>query len=140
MSLLYTSLEALRLHEYYNRLVEHGFDTWQSLAGIHEAEMASLGIKLGHRRKLQRELASMQGYPAREPLFPATHQTMQQCSQPEDAKTNATRSKCCRMCPPDPHPCRQSTTVFPSTTEVSTPIKSPNSGLIAYTKLNKILQ
>ncbi|KUJ10831.1 uncharacterized protein LY89DRAFT_739817 [Mollisia scopiformis] len=66
---LQATLEDLGLQEYLSRLVEHGFDTWDSLAGITETDMAALGIKLGHRRRLQRENARRLGYPANEPLF-----------------------------------------------------------------------
>ena len=55
-------LEDLALQEYFNDLVEHGFDTWHNLIHIQETDMATIGIKLGHRRKLQREIARRQGH------------------------------------------------------------------------------
>ena len=63
------SLSHLGLGEYFETLVSHGFDTWDSLAGISEETMAELGIRLGHRRKLQREIASYQGQPRTQPLY-----------------------------------------------------------------------
>jgi hypothetical protein len=57
------TLGRLGLQEYYQRLVEYGIDTWDHLIVISETDMATLGIKLGHRRKLQREIASCLGYP-----------------------------------------------------------------------------
>jgi hypothetical protein len=69
MSELQATLEDLGLYEYQNRLVRHGFDTRDKLANIKETDMAALGIKLGHRRRLQRENARWLGHPAKEPLF-----------------------------------------------------------------------
>jgi hypothetical protein len=62
------TLGRLGLQEYYQRLVEYGIDTWDHLVVISETDMATLGIKLGHRRKLQREIASSLGYPPQRPL------------------------------------------------------------------------
>ena len=55
-------LSDLGLQEYFNKLVEQGFDTWDNLIGIQETDMAILRIKLGHRRKLQREIARRHGH------------------------------------------------------------------------------
>jgi hypothetical protein len=68
MSELQATLEDLSLHEYQYRLVRHGFDTWDNLAGIKETDIAALGIKLGHRRRLQQENSRRLGHPAKEPL------------------------------------------------------------------------
>lgn len=64
------SLSHLGLGEYFETLVSHGFDTWDSLTDIGEETMAELGVRLGHRRKLQREIASYRGQPRTQPLFP----------------------------------------------------------------------
>ena len=63
------SLSHLGLGEYFEVLVSHGFDTWDNLTDISEETMAELGVRLGHRRKLQREIASYQGQPRTQPLF-----------------------------------------------------------------------
>ncbi|RFU26649.1 hypothetical protein B7463_g9707, partial [Scytalidium lignicola] len=77
ISQLQATLEDLGLQEYHSHLVEHGFDTWDNLAHITEADMATLGFKLGHRRKLQREVAGRAGYPAAEPLSGVSAPTSQ---------------------------------------------------------------
>jgi hypothetical protein len=90
MSELQATLEELRLQEYLSRLVEHGFDTWDKLAGITEMDMATLGIKLGHRRRLQRETARRLGHPANEPLFDlpaAAPQITGQCTRHNEPRT-----------------------------------------------------
>jgi len=45
-----------------------GFWTWESLREITEQELESLDVKLGHRRKLQRRIATERGIPAHVPL------------------------------------------------------------------------
>jgi hypothetical protein len=37
--------------------VNHGFHSWDTLLNIQEEDMEALNFKLGHRRKLQREIA-----------------------------------------------------------------------------------
>ena len=74
MSELQATFEKLRVQENLSSLIEHGFDTWENLKGITETDLEILGIKLGHRRRFQREIARRMGHPANEPLFslPAT--------------------------------------------------------------------
>jgi hypothetical protein len=86
MSELQATLEDLGLHEYQYCLVKHGFDTWDNLAGIKETDMAALGIKLGHRRRLQRENARRLGHPGKEPL-----------SNPQARAQNTTEDRITRM-------------------------------------------
>jgi hypothetical protein len=69
LSHLDLSLSHLGLGEYFEVLVSHGFDTWDSLTDISEETMAELGVRIGHRRKLQREIASYRGQPRTQPLF-----------------------------------------------------------------------
>jgi hypothetical protein len=66
---LQIALEELGLHEYESRLFEHGIDTWNNLANINETDIETLGIKLGHRRRIQRENARRLGHSASEPLL-----------------------------------------------------------------------
>jgi hypothetical protein len=63
------SLDHLGLGEYFEAFVSHGFDTWDNLTDISEETMAELGVRLGHRRKLQREIASYRGQPRTQALF-----------------------------------------------------------------------
>ena len=95
MSELQATFEDLCLQEYLSPLVEHGYDTWDCLTGITETDMATLGIKLGHRRRLQREIARRLGHPANEPLFAlpaATPRTREQYSR-ADVITSLGRPK-----------------------------------------------
>ncbi|KAH8553951.1 hypothetical protein BGW37DRAFT_482884 [Umbelopsis sp. PMI_123] len=56
------------LNQYYERFAEEGFDQLKSLYDITEADLSALNVKRGHRRLLQREIASRKGIPANQPL------------------------------------------------------------------------
>lgn len=107
MSELQATLEDLGLQEYLSRLVEHGFDTWDNLTGITETDMATLGIRLGHRRRLQRENARRLGHPANKPLFdlPAVTPQMKEQYTREDGipYSGHTKRRCRRPSLRDPH-------------------------------------
>jgi hypothetical protein len=51
------SLGELGLEQYLTRFLQAGFNTWETLADISEDDLAALNVRLGHRRKLQREIA-----------------------------------------------------------------------------------
>jgi len=50
-------LQSLALNEYLGPLVAYGICSWNSLLDIQEDDFEALKFKLGHRRKLQREIA-----------------------------------------------------------------------------------
>ncbi|KAI9693530.1 MAG: hypothetical protein M1820_009182 [Bogoriella megaspora] len=56
------SLEAVLAHlnlaQYFEILVDNGFDSWEIVQDITEDDLAELGFKLGHRRALQRAIAN----------------------------------------------------------------------------------
>lgn len=54
---LCSALQSLSLDQYTEVLVAHGFTSWDQLLEIQENELEALKFKLGHRRKLQREIA-----------------------------------------------------------------------------------
>ncbi|KAL6868465.1 hypothetical protein J3F83DRAFT_696015 [Trichoderma novae-zelandiae] len=51
----------LGISQYLDAFVEHGFDTWDTILDIQESDFDALGVKLGHRRKLQRRIANARG-------------------------------------------------------------------------------
>ncbi|KAF5870447.1 putative hmg box protein [Botrytis fragariae] len=61
-------LNRLQMLCYLNRLVDAGFDNWKVVKDITEKDMQILGMKLGHIRKLQREIATSRGWPQSAPL------------------------------------------------------------------------
>ncbi|KAM0790371.1 hypothetical protein ACM66B_003253 [Microbotryomycetes sp. NB124-2] len=61
-------MHSLGLNEYTHALLQNGFDRIESLFDIQEEDFEVLGVRRGHRRILQRELASLRGIPATVPL------------------------------------------------------------------------
>jgi len=55
---LYTILKNVGLERYYHALQANGFNNWTDVLQITEKQMSLFGFKLGHRRILQREIAS----------------------------------------------------------------------------------
>ncbi|KAF4634165.1 hypothetical protein G7Y89_g3945 [Cudoniella acicularis] len=51
----------LGISHYLNDFIEQGFDTWDTILDITESDFDALGVKLGHRRKLQRKIANSRG-------------------------------------------------------------------------------
>lgn len=54
-------LARLGLIQYLEAFEAEGFDTWETLCDITESDLTELEVKLGHRRKLQREIAISRG-------------------------------------------------------------------------------
>ncbi|SLM36938.1 Sterile alpha motif/pointed domain [Lasallia pustulata] len=50
-------LSRLGLSQYLQSLVDEGFDTWETVLEITESDLDALNVKLGHRRRLQREIS-----------------------------------------------------------------------------------
>lgn len=64
MSDLAHVLERLGLSSYTDALVENGFRNWETVLDITEEDLTALKFKLGHRRALQREIATYRGRPS----------------------------------------------------------------------------
>ncbi|MCJ1380985.1 hypothetical protein MMC17_004094 [Xylographa soralifera] len=54
-------LVRLGLSQYTTRFIDEGFETWETVLDITESDLDLLSVKLGHRRKLQREIANARG-------------------------------------------------------------------------------
>ncbi|CAF9927833.1 MAG: hypothetical protein ALECFALPRED_003893 [Alectoria fallacina] len=61
MTDLHPILSRLGLVQYIERFSEEGFETWETVLDITESDLDALGVKLGHRRVLQREIAQTRG-------------------------------------------------------------------------------
>ena len=68
MADLQLTLDWLKIPQYFDRLVEAGFDSWETVLEITEEDLERLGFELGHRRKLQREIANTRRL-AQDPAF-----------------------------------------------------------------------
>ncbi|KAM3066849.1 hypothetical protein ACMFMF_009902 [Clarireedia jacksonii] len=51
----------LGISHYLHDFIEQGFDSWDTILDITESDFDALGVKLGHRRKLQRKIANSRG-------------------------------------------------------------------------------
>ena len=56
-------LERIGLTTYLQILSENGFRSWEIVVDITEEDLTALNFKLGHRRALQREIATWRGIP-----------------------------------------------------------------------------
>jgi hypothetical protein len=56
-------LERLGLTQYAQVLSDNGFHNWEAVVDITEDDLTTLKFKLGHRRLLQREIATYRGVP-----------------------------------------------------------------------------
>ena len=63
-------LERLGLTAYLQALTENGFHNWDTVVDITEEDLTALNFKLGHRRALQREIATYRGLPSSLSLDP----------------------------------------------------------------------
>ncbi|ORX90605.1 HMG-box [Basidiobolus meristosporus CBS 931.73] len=55
-------LKKCKLEQYYSTFVSEGFDQLNSLLEITENDLVAMDVKRGHRRLLQREIASMRAF------------------------------------------------------------------------------
>jgi hypothetical protein len=53
---LETIFADLGMSRYLSDFVEQGWDTWETVHNITESDLDALGVKLGHRRRLQRKI------------------------------------------------------------------------------------
>ncbi|KAG1052866.1 hypothetical protein G6F43_005019 [Rhizopus delemar] len=61
-------LQNCNLSQYYEKFIFEGFDSVASLLEITEEDMTVMNIKRGHRRLIQREIATAKGIPRDQPL------------------------------------------------------------------------
>ncbi|KAF2186359.1 hypothetical protein K469DRAFT_573722 [Zopfia rhizophila CBS 207.26] len=64
MPVLTEVLDRLGLGQYLDTLSSNGFSTWETVLDITEEDLTQLKFKLGHRRALQREIATFRGVPS----------------------------------------------------------------------------
>jgi hypothetical protein len=68
---LSTTLAALGLSQYEERLQQNGFEDWETVTAITEADLAELNFKRGNRRKLQNAIREYKNSSARHRLHEA---------------------------------------------------------------------
>ncbi|KAK3395850.1 hypothetical protein B0T20DRAFT_487401 [Sordaria brevicollis] len=75
----------LGISQYLDSFVEQGFDTWETILDITESDLDVLGVKLGHRRKLQRRIANYRGLAPEASLAPLAQPSIEDSRPPEVA-------------------------------------------------------
>ncbi|KAI9797014.1 MAG: hypothetical protein M1833_005847 [Piccolia ochrophora] len=90
MSELERVLARLGLSQYVEAFISEGFETWDTVLDITEADLDALGVKRGHRRKIQREIASARGLSAEHSLHPSAQPTPSEdrSTEGEDAQSS----------------------------------------------------
>lgn len=68
MADLELTLSWLDMSQYLDRFLDAGFDSWETVLEITEDDLEALNVDLGHRRKLQREIANTRRL-AQDPAF-----------------------------------------------------------------------
>lgn len=89
-------LESLGLNQYLAVMAENGFDDWETVLEITENDLQNMGVKLGHRRILQREIANSRHH---NPL--EKHgglRTEEQAETAEVSEVNGPRRRGCPYC------------------------------------------
>ena len=86
-------LEELGISQYFEVFVEHGFDTWAAIQDVTESDLDALGVKLGHRRKLQRRIAESRGFSPDRALASPPRNTATDDRQADEQHANTTRAE-----------------------------------------------
>lgn len=76
-------LARLGLSQYLARLIDEGFERWETVLDITEQDLATLNFRLGHRRILQREIASARGVHPSHPLVQQQISPLDESYEPE---------------------------------------------------------
>ncbi|KAF3055923.1 FACT complex subunit SSRP1 [Daldinia childiae] len=77
----------LGITQYLDAFIDQGFDSWDTILDITESDLDALGVKLGHRRKLQRRIANYRG------VAPETSLVSPTCTSIEDARVESNRTE-----------------------------------------------
>ena len=91
----------LGISMYIAEFTAQGFDTWNAILNIRESDFDTLGVKLGHRRKLQRKIADIQGLSPSKALWELEnvqserHHPTPKSSQARESKSDARKG--CRL-------------------------------------------
>lgn len=92
-----TELEAifaeLGISHYLTEFIEQGFDSWDTILDITESDFDALGVKLGHRRKLQRKIANSRGLSPDRALASPTRNTPTEDRPVDEQKTGTVKAE-----------------------------------------------
>jgi hypothetical protein len=83
----------LGISHYLTDFIEQGFDSWDTILDITESDFDALGVKLGHRRKLQRKIANSRGLSPDRALASPTRNTPSDDRQIDDQRTGTAKAE-----------------------------------------------
>jgi hypothetical protein len=83
----------LGISQYLQDFLEQGFDTWETILDITESDFDALGVKLGHRRKLQRKIANSRGLSSHRALASPSRNTPSDDRQGDEQKQGGAKSE-----------------------------------------------
>ncbi|KAI0102933.1 hypothetical protein GGR51DRAFT_562137 [Nemania sp. FL0031] len=86
MNFIETVFGELGISQYLGVFIDQGFDSWETILDITESDLDALGVKLGHRRKLQRRIANYRGVAPEASLVSPARTSI------EDARNDANRT------------------------------------------------
>ncbi|KFY09201.1 hypothetical protein V492_05571 [Pseudogymnoascus sp. VKM F-4246] len=93
MTILAEIFDELGITQYLDGFIDQGFDTWETILDITEPDFDVLGVKLGHRRKLQRRIALSRGISSAQALASPKRGTPSlEDKQSDDTKVATPRS------------------------------------------------
>jgi hypothetical protein len=81
----------LGLAQYLDAFIDQGFDTWETILDITESDLDTLGVKLGHRRKLQRRIANTRGIAPEAALVSPAQPSIEDLRLQDSQRTDASR-------------------------------------------------
>ncbi|KAK4454610.1 hypothetical protein QBC34DRAFT_136823 [Podospora aff. communis PSN243] len=81
----------LGIVQYLNAFIDQGFDSWETILDITESDLDALGVKLGHRRKLQRRIANSRGVAPGTSLAPTSQSSTEDPRSPDTQRSEAPR-------------------------------------------------
>jgi hypothetical protein len=93
MTELKDTFAELGISQYLQDFLDQGFDTWETILDITESDFDALGVKLGHRRKLQRKIANSRGLSSDTALGSPSRNTPSDDRQAEDQKPGGSKSE-----------------------------------------------
>lgn len=83
----------LGIPQYLQDFLDQGFDTWDTILDITESDFDALGVKLGHRRKLQRKIANSRGLSPDRALASPSRNTPSDTGQTDDHSHGGSKSE-----------------------------------------------
>ncbi|KAK4230508.1 hypothetical protein QBC38DRAFT_356957 [Podospora fimiseda] len=89
--LLASVLGELGISQYLSAFLDQGFDTWDTILDITESDFDALGVKLGHRRKLQRRIANARGVASDASLISPTQPSGEENRSQDQQRADAPR-------------------------------------------------